>query len=270
MSSINILSYNICWECMANHNKAVHCNNDSCMRNVRKIISKNYDFVGIQEGTPYNIHNLNYESIIYKSKIRNNTNVFAILLYNPETFKFLKTTKISGLLKDNNRLDPGRLFVGGVFKNLLNKQKYLVISLHNGHENTRCNWLNVIKNKIKRKKIKNIDNIIIMGDFNENINKCSPLKLLNKRIEPINKNTNTCCDFRDKNYTYLFDNFVTNMTPETFNVITPKHFASDHLPITVSFIIESRGGGIDYEKLYLKYKQKYLKLKNSQVSNILK
>ena len=270
MYSINILSYNICWECIENHFKAIHCNNDSCLKNVRKIISKNYDFVGIQEGTPYNIQDLNYESVIYKSKIRNNISVYAILLYNPETFKFIKTTKIFGLLKDNNRLNSGRLFVGGVFKNLLNKQKYLVISLHNGHDNDLCNWLNVIKNKINRKKIKNIDNIIIMGDFNENVNNCSSLKLLNKRINPINKNKKTCCDFRNKNYTYLYDNIVTNMTPDSFNVITPKHFASDHLPITASFILQSKGGGRDYKKQYLKYKHKYLKLKNSQVSNILK
>lgn len=268
--SLKILSYNICWECMDNQSVATHCNNDSCLHSVKSILSKSFDFIGLQEATPKIISNLNYNHIKFSSKIKNNISVYALLLYNNSKFSVINNSKISGILKDNNRLNSGRLFVGAIFKNIHSNKKYLVVSLHNGHDNTLCNWVHLINNQIKRKNNiyskHTLSGIIIMGDFNENVNKCSSINLLDFNITPINTNTNTCCNFNSNSYRYVYDNIITNLPLKTFNTITPKNFASDHLPITATLYNSISGGSksksYNYKQKYLKYKQKYLKLKN--------
>ena len=106
-----------------------------------------------------------------------------------------------------------------------------------------------------------------MGDFNSNIT--SRFKIYNRPLYGTTK-INTCCDsnnlFTQGTKSHIpFDHILTSWRDANPTIVhKPTPPASDHLPITRTIKLLQSGGmkDINYKK-YMKYKNKYIQLKNN-------
>ena len=267
MTIINILTYNVCWECIAGESKKGSANKygekcsktkkingkNLCFRNISKISSfKKFDIIGLQEGNISLAKNIikkigkNYKMIYNKS-----CKEYSIIIYNTNLLK-RKDKIISGFIEE-----CGRPFLFQKFINLENNKEIIIGNFHGPH--LEEDW--VTKYIQKCEKLLNTNSqLIIMGDFNKKLKKKYILKKSKINLRPINLKIKTC--IKDKNikkikendYNESIDNILISKNikilngPETLssqnNKILPldfnfklSNYTSDHRPIATTLLI---------------------------------
>ena len=258
--SLKIISYNVCYQAIL-HKEEGSANNLGkvckkigeeyqryvCKDNIISIIlNTDYDFIGISEGNLEFINEL-IDSLEEKYKIKYDFIVGNSKEKISSVFIVYKKSRFSSMSKKKNGYinnDKLRPFVSDLFLDKYSQEIFNIMSLHGPHEeyDTELEILNGVN--------ENLDNLIVMGDFNKEIN--YDLKIKDSYLNTINKNVNTCCfNNLDKslsnNYIYKSDNILIN---KNFNVeiieylesrsnkLIPKDseklkYTSDHSPICI-------------------------------------
>ena len=282
---INILSYNICYQCMENKKEGTvsYLCNDTCKTNITNFIDselnkKDYHFIGLQEASNYNyiiqntpkLQTMNFEH--YRPYLED-----MILFYDETKYKLDRNYMVKSWMKD-----AGRPFMILFFNNNI-----CVINIHAGHKNDITQFDNHLQDTFKGLKKNSLVigeeaeillkiktyNIICMGDFNKSIS--SEFQILKR---PLYGHTisNTCCDSIDlfkKNYNinsgeYVgsYDQILTSWANANQTIVhNPPPPASDHLPVSRIVILPILGGKDNMYKKYMKYKYKYMQLKNNNI-----
>ena len=267
MTIINILTYNVCWECIAGESKkgsakkyGQKCSKTKkingknvCFRNISKICSfKKFDIIGLQEGNISLAKNIitklgiNYKMIYYKS-----CKEYSIIIYNSNLFK-RKDKTIKGFIEE-----CGRPFLFQKFINLENNKDIIIGNFHGPHLNK--DWVTKYIQKCD-KLLNNGSKIIILGDFNKKLKKNYILKKSKINLIPINLNIKTCLKdktikkIKENHFNQHIDNILISKNikiindPETLNSkknnILPLDFnykllnyTSDHRPIATTLLI---------------------------------
>lgn len=225
---MKVMTYNIAWHSMTGVSLSPGlCNsknkNDpgyymNCIKNVADLInSYDFDIIGIQESS--NINKIIKKCpLLKKMNVHHNSSGIARM----STFwnkKYILKKYING------EFENGRPYCFLFFENGL-----CVINLHMGHYTDnlvfdKLKYLVTILNEHENNRV------IMIGDFNCEINKTANiLKILNY-IFYIDKKINTCCDGYG-NYTVQFDHIIdTKSKPNTFTPQFDNKKRSDHSPL---------------------------------------
>lgn len=267
---INVLTYNVCWECMKGETKrgsakkyGILCSKTKkidgknlCFRNIVDICSNNFDLIGLQESnlllgkTILQRLGEKYD-LVYSKSCREHS----IIIYNKTIFK-KKGKPIFGEIEE-----CGRPFLFQIFK-IKNSDKTLIVgNFHGPHINK--DWIPKYLNKVKN-YVNETSKIIIFGDFNKKIKKNYTIK--NKKVikilKSINKDINTSINkkkFRNRlineeNYIKNIDNILLSNNikllgsaktlKSTKNNLLPfkknyfySNFTSDHRPISAKILL---------------------------------
>ena len=217
---MNILTYNVCWGCMAAnetssknvtaYNLAKKCKDLSnkssgshpCLDNVTNIlINGNYDIIGLQEVVNFNIiyDKLKGKKNIYNyvhSKVINKQNIHIniVTIYDKNKYKilYIKSGNIETIDKNIGRTDRKELVEDGrpyqiLFLNrIIDSKKFIFINLHNGH--------NISKDILIKNLSYNLNNVFNVIGTSQNINNADMYSEKYKYIDII-----TTRDFLDKN-----------------------------------------------------------------------
>ena len=298
-NEIKVLTYNIAWEAMT---VGMSCQLDvppnnptqtQCLNNVSRFIETNgpYDFIGLQESTNFNLiqATANLQNYRFISHIEQNEEI--VTFYDPKYSLDDTYSIIGGNIgrigrgPPDDRLPLGIKEEGRPILILFFKNNLCVISMHASHRNDINNFLQRL-DEILNLRAYSADkevyltklrtyNLIIMGDLN---NELIPNEFLtntinqiffNRQINGHNITEKTCCDttFRDpiKVYRNRFDHILTTYPTINSQVYRLGILHSDHLPV-IAIInttpIVQVGLGNKYYYKYLKYKKKYISLKN--------
>lgn len=240
--SINVLTWNVSWECMNGPNsKCSNCkvrpiNNNSvntiCQDNLIKVFNNltvQPDFIFLQEADTQLVtriktelnkrYALKYTSVVYQPT--SPSKAIAVIIYR-DNFKLL--TRFSGDC-DN---DYKRPFLCGKFKEQKSNKIIYITSIHGPHVTSDRDYVDIARvgNKPIIKQIldkaqlnsENFNNtpFIIAGDFNTNFN--SPLGYSFSNLSCVNTTIDTCCSFpNNNNRTSKPDNILYNHAKVTLN-----------------------------------------------------
>lgn len=258
--SLKIISYNICYQAILHKEEGSAkdlgkvCKKIGeeyeryiCKDNIINIILKtDYDFIGIVEGNLEFINELidlleekykiKYDFVVGNSEEKSSS---VFIVYKKSRFTSTDMKK-NGYI-NNDKLRP---FVSDLFLDKYSQEIFNIMLLHAPHEEYDTEL--EISNGINE----NLDNLIVMGDFNKEIN--YDLKINDSNLNTINKNKNTCCfNNIDKslsdNYIYKSDNILVNNNfnveiveylDSKSNILIEKNsdklkYTSDHSPICI-------------------------------------
>ena len=298
-NEIKVLSYNIAWEAMT---VGMSCpldvlpNNSTqtqCLNNVSRFIETNgpYDFIGLQESTNFNLIKVTANLQNYRFIFHRERNEEIVTFYDPKYSLDDTLSMIGGNIGRVGRGPPddhlplGTKEEGRPILILFFKNNLCVINMHASHKNDINNFLQRLDEILNLwayspdkeaylTKLRTY-NLIIMGDLN---NELVPNQFLTNTINQIffdrqinghNITDKTCCDttLRDptKVYRNRFDHILTTYPTINSQVYKPGILHSDHLPVIA--VINTTpavqvGLGNKYYQKYLKYKKKYISLKN--------
>jgi hypothetical protein len=280
-SELNILSYNVCNELLYSNKFMKHClvnDENICIQNLEKIITTEYDIIGLQE-----ISKLNYDnfSLNFRKKMELKYNIFFSTIPSTDLLTKFKSIDRSNMCKDPNHVNSLNITINDVkggmitFINKIYNSKllfsgdfgdineiligrpyqiikinnFIFINVHGPHGNDNLElYLDNIKSKLNI--IYKIKNLIIIGDFNSNNINYLLEKIdfpLHKKIKEFNNKENTCCHYSNKNdeFIYISDHIFSNFNILEFKVIDinefiidNKYFISDHKPITSKIYLE--------------------------------
>ena len=247
---LSICSYNIFWQIMDLKNspllQKIKINE---LEKYRKNILKNI----------YLTHNY-YNPFIYCFQETSSSYSDIINIFNPKDFDhhvgysnpehiltIWNNTAIKLMLNIDGEFEPGRPFSLFVFKNISNKKTFILINIHAGHKLDTYDSIfvpiqNIIKLNQKKLILFDITRIIIVGDFNRNINKeiyenkkKFMLIINNKNIyfNTYKSNNNTCCSLKGYGHTKNFDQVIdTYSKPILVHVLNKESWynipSSDH------------------------------------------
>ena len=222
-NNLSIVSYNLLWELLDFNNAKRFINIDkkllksyknNTFYNIQKVIDYyNPTIFCFQEAAKYNdILKLFNNKYLYK--INKSDNEFMVTIWQDD--------KITLIYNIEGEFEKGRPFNILFFFNKINNYKFILINIHAGHNiDTNINIIkpiqDAIDNKIKDNNLlKEIHRVIIVGDFNRNINEeiknnNNYFLLFNKQkfIFKYNINSNnTCCDIYGKNINKNYDNVI--------------------------------------------------------------
>lgn len=269
MSVINVLTYNVCWECIKGEDrfgsarlygeicsKTKKINGKNlCFRNISKIVSSNstFDIIGLQEANINLANNIikklgnNYKKIYSKS-----CKEYSIIIYNSLMFKKVGN-KIHGFIEE-----CGRPYLIQNFLHLNTNKSLIFGNFHGPH--LKHDWLLKYLKKACKIMKNNCNQIIIVGDFNKELKKVyklskkTTLKPLNFKCKTSLKKKKNYIDKNKKKYNKAIDNIIVSSNikvisgPETLNCknnkILPKdlnfnlsNFTSDHRPVAAQILI---------------------------------
>ena len=277
LEEINILSYNICYQCMLKKKEGTVkylCDN-SCKQNITSFINselqnKDFDFIGLQEASGYDyiiknspkLQTMNFEH--YKPGFED-----MILFYNKTKYILDKNYMVKSWMHDTGR----------PFMILFFNDNICVINIHAGHRDDITRFDDHLQNTCKGLKHNSVVigkeaeilakiktyNIICMGDFNKSIT--PGFRILNRPLYGPTATT-TCCDSVNlfiKNYNinsgeYIgsYDQILTSWNDANSTIVhNPPPPASDHLPVSRTVNIPILGGKNNMYDKYMKYKYKY-------------
>jgi len=269
MTEINVLTYNVCWECMKGYSKSGSARlygdkcsktkningKNLCFRNISNLVSKKskFDIIGLQEANLILANNIlkllgtNYKKIYSKS-----CKEYSIIIYNSLIFKKIGK-KIHGYIEE-----CGRPYLIQKFINLKSNNSLIFGNFHGPHLNK--DWLLKYLNKSCKIIKDECDQVIIVGDFNKVLKKS--YKLSKKTVlEPLNfkyktslKKTDNYIIKRNKYYEPI-DNIIISSNiklisgPETLNYKNNKllptdlnfnlsNMTSDHRPVAAQLLIK--------------------------------
>ncbi len=280
---INVLSYNICYQCMENKKEGTvsYLCDDTCKINITKFIDselkkKDYHFIGLQEASKYNYIIQNSPKLLTMNFEHYRPYLEDIILFYDETkYKLERNYMVKSWMKDTGR----------PFMILFFNDNICVINIHAGHKNDitqidkhlqdtlhglKHNSVVIGKEAEILEKIKTY-NIICMGDFNKSIT--PGFRILNRLLYGPTVST-TCCDsinlfiksynINSGEYVGSYDQILTSWNDANSTIVhNPPPPASDHLPVsrTVNLPISLSGGKNNMYDKYMKYKYKYMQLK---------
>ncbi|QGR53713.1 nuclease [Moumouvirus maliensis] len=259
---VKILSYNIFFKSMLNKPLHKKCNiirdsennleYNSCLKNVSNFIQDNSDcdFVLLQEATNWNIIQKITPVLQNMKFINHKYDLEEIVTFYGSSYKLDKSHHtIKGYMSDKNRPFLITFF----------NENLCIINLHAGHnEDIYCfdeHLINILENNRHKNifldKLKTY-NIIIAGDFNDNLEDSSFKILVNKyfgikrgrKLYGFNK-TPSCCNYNlDTIYqNKSYDQILSTLSNISTQVITNKS-ASDHMPI-IGYINKNIGYDFD-------------------------
>ena len=255
--NINVLTYNVCWECISGESKkgsaklyGKKCGLTKCYNNIVKLCSSiPYTFICLQEG------NIKLVNDIINNLKKNNMGEYSKIIkksgeiYRSDLFKAGKFTK-NGYINE-----IGRPYLVQNFIELNSGNSLYVGSIHGPHVKTNIDclkWIKFYMNIIFKNEKDPDKKIILMGDFNREITKNINIKELNINLKVLNKGgikTGFNPDGINENYKYAIDNILISNNikniygPETItdnnnNLLLPNnkmklytHFSSDHKPL---------------------------------------
>ena len=258
--TLNILSYNICWEsmsgkdknwtlCSNNTNPEHPKNNSVCVGNIADAFSQdNLDFITLQESTDFK-KLIALSPILQKMKYEvHNSSLDVITTFWKPQYKLLYRIK--------GEFEKGRPWMATVFNYNKNSNYICLINVHFGHYNKNDEYSKMakmlveIKEEIRKKEYKNSDKksdkkivydkvkrYIISGDFNYNIKEFGDLN----NIIKINgtdfyyhpRHILTCCIKRRRHNDHVIDSMA---RPIDISIPDVKYMASDHKPILVKLV----------------------------------
>jgi hypothetical protein len=220
--NIAIASYNILWEIMEkdNHNALLDLffkNNYKTMKknllaNIQNVYDRyNPQIYCFQEAAGYNEIIKIFDKKKYSSHINKSGPEYMLTVWNNLRFKLKKTF--------DGEFESGRPFCILIFKDNLTKKYFALINLHAGHRtNTDTSIFNPIQKLINKnlKDFSQISRIILVGDFNRDINhenKSNEYHIniadtkykFNYYEKPSN---NTCCDVTGDKLKRNFDHVL--------------------------------------------------------------
>ena len=248
LKKIIILSWNVSWEAMTTNNSGQFklcgknpnktCNNNIIL-NISNTIKKfNPDILGFQEASKYNdiINILN--TSLYNYFVNSSGLEDMLTCWSTKTFTLINSFSYE--------FEKGRPFAIIILKQNYNNNIIYLINIHSAHNsNTQSSIFDIInqfiKNNINDELKKNINRVIILGDYNRNTfnDNTSNYKIIIGNIHFILKRSNykgnTCCSLKgyltNKNYDYILDS--TNLV-ERLLINTEPYYkipSSDHIMI---------------------------------------
>jgi hypothetical protein len=253
---MNILSYNISWECMTNSINGSAgtlgniCalkskNNFYCKDNFIKFLEyqinkKKYDIIALQEAS--NLDNLN--NILYDLKI-NNYFIYTAISGNEKMITLIDKNKFKIIKHFSSKFKIGRPFHIFILKNILNQENIIFVNLHyvvlNDSNNINLNISNILTNSLKfyipnyELILKNF-RIILAGDFNHEVN------LNFKEIYNMNFKNNILYfePFKNLNYVMVYNPPKTCCYKNTFNseINYNADLIMDSIPLCINKIVK--------------------------------
>lgn len=295
MTEIKILSYNIWWKAMTPKGNIAQClplinKQTSCLHNIVEFIDNNeyFDFVGLQEATNWKLIQKSSTVLSKMNAIGYNPNHEDIVIFYDKNKYELDDNDncITGHMKTNGR--PFMILFLTIKKksNPDDNQNICIINAHSDHNGDIYEFDFYLKNILI--KYKNYDNylekfktynIIMMGDFNDDLNKKKSFVIFTddffkipngRKLYGTNKEKSCCSGSLVGKY--IMSKAYDHILSTSNRIITQVHNvkrASDHMPIiaTIQFPNFSMTGGNKYKATYyykyLKYKTKYLNLHNA-------
>lgn len=266
---INVLTYNVCWECMKGEknkgsaklygercSKTKKINGKNlCFRNVSKLVSSYpfFDIIGLQEATLILANSIlkklgpHYKKIYSKS-----CKEYSIIIYNSLIFKKIGK-KIHGYIEE-----CGRPYLIQKFINLKSNNSLIFGNFHGPH--LEKDWLIKYLNKSCKIIKDKCDQVIVVGDFNKilkksyKLSKKTVLKPLNFKYKTSLKKTDNYIIKRNKYYEPIDNIIISNNIklisgPETLNYKNNKllpidsnfylsNMTSDHRPVAAKLLIK--------------------------------
>ena len=181
---INVLTYNVCWECISRESKRGSAKNygkrcgsnkskhNKCFNNIVNLCSNfPYTFICLQEGN-IELANEIILKLIKKNKgkyskiVKKSDKEDSIIIYRSDLFKKGK------FIKYGHIDEIGRPYLFQDFININNKERLYIGNIHGPHVDTNIDCLKWIKkylNIIFKNQILNDKKIIIMGDINKEL-----------------------------------------------------------------------------------------------------
>jgi len=227
-----------------------------------QINSHNPDFIGTQEGLPFQIEYINSHlpkhEFIGKSRDGDGKGEYSAIFYNQEKFKLVEqhtfwlSTTPSKVSKGWDAAYP-RICTYGLFKDIKTNKKFWIINTHLDHIGTKAREQSVIMilKKIKEINIKNYP-LIFMGDLNAEPDS-KPISILKEQLsdskevslvkpsgpigtfnafqynEPVTRRIDYI--FISKNNTIKVSNYA------VLSDVKDSKYPSDHLPVYVELTI---------------------------------
>ncbi len=216
---MKILTYNISWQSMTGNSGWKLCNSVKkgnpkyygvCQSNIVKVIDKiSFDIIALQEATNFadlillssNLKKMKY--VVYKDGYEE-----LVIFYKPE-MKVIDYRVGS--------FEPSRPY------QIISFEKFVFVNVHHGH------YTETVMLSKMSKALEDFANsrIIIAGDFNNQVNKISNLKIANRKFYANPRSIKTCCY---PVHSYQTDHIIdTKEIPVIKTVETGM--ASDHKPI---------------------------------------
>lgn len=252
---INVLTYNVCWECISGESKRGSAKNygkrcgsnkskhNKCFNNIVNLcINFPYTFICLQEG------NIKLANEIIQKLIKGNKGKYSkivkksgkedsIIIYRSDLFKKGK------FIKYGHIDEIGRPYLFQDFININNKEILYIGNIHGPHvdKNIDClRWIKKYLNIIFKNQILNDKKIIIMGDFNKEIKRNINIEELKLNLKVLNKGTiKTAYNNRKDKYgidNILISNNIKNISnPKTINI----KLSSDHKPLTCTLKLQN-------------------------------
>lgn len=245
MTTLNVLTYNVCWECMTGETKqgsavnyGIKCSktkkkdgNNICFRNVSKVASNTkFDLIGLQEANIKLARNIikNLGSR-YKMVYSKSCNEHSIIIYNSNKLKKVGK-RIFGDLDECGRPFLYQTFIDKKTNNLL-----VVGNFHGPHLNYdwEVKYINkiydliykncMISKYVKYYKCKSNVKVIIFGDFNKELKKSFKIRKTKKVLIPINRkiktslNPNNLDKIKESYYEKCIDNILISKNIKLIN-----------------------------------------------------
>lgn len=250
--NISICSYNLYWKIMKNKSsplqkqlgkKKINNLKKNILQNISNIIIYyNPFFYCFQEAENYmDIISL-FDTNIFKYHVGYSQPEHIVTVWNLTLFE------VKYIIDAD--FEPGRPFTILIINDLRFNKYFMLINLHAGHYNNTIETIfkpiqkniDIHKNKILKF---NINRIIMIGDFNREINKIISIKPLNFFLTINNKkiffiphinNNKTCCNINGRDYYYNFDQIIDSYCQPIliYPLNTEKWYiseSSDHLMI---------------------------------------
>ena len=250
---INVLTYNVCWECISRESKSGSAKNygkrcgsnkskhNKCFNNIVNLCSNfPYTFICLQEGN-IELANEIILKLIKKNKgkyskiVKKSDKEDSIIIYRSDLFKKGK------FIKYGHIDEIGRPYLFQDFININNKERLYIGNIHGPHVDTNIDCLKWIKkylNIIFKNQILNDKKIIIMGDFNKELKRNINIEELKLNLKVLNKGIlkTVYSNRKDENGidNILISKNIKNLNnPKTINI----KLSSDHKPLTCSLKI---------------------------------
>ena len=276
---MRLLSFNVSWESMLARNSMLDPDRSEkcsvggvniCKQNIISVFTSNpSDFFCIQEASGFDA--INFPSM---KKINHRSEFEDSFIYYNEKYT------IGEIYKGD--FERGRPYIIAEF--IKDSIKTVVINVHLSETASRGLLEAVGKTELeyKSEEIQKLENrlqpslkatlknlstrVIIAGDFNCNFIDAFKIKIFDRQFSMESRPINTCCDFKitgnAKYYNQRYDHILItdNLNLTSYNTaLLPTPLFSDHLPMIYEINDKIQ---LVAEKKYLKYKTKYLVLKN--------
>jgi len=254
--NIAIVSYNILWELMEKSNSKskglidylIKSDKNNMKENMLKNITNVTDYYNpqiycFQEASGYESIIKLFNRKIYSYHANKSGPEHMLTIWNHDRFSLIKTF--------DGEFESGRPFCIFIFKDNLTTNKFILINLHAGHhKDTAKSIFLPIQNLLDKSeeiysdKFNGVNRIILVGDFNRDINDQNKINnyslvLTNTKFnfQYYNKRmSNTCCDtmgnLLNRNYDQVIDSYKTPLIRHELNKESWYNYpSSDHVMI---------------------------------------